>query len=391
MTAQRLHTVTRATNYTGMYIAQLLLQQGHRVQSITHHHPNWGSPFGDRVPLHPFNFDQPNLLRQTLEGTDTLFNTYWIRANHKDRTDQQYIEQTRVMFQAAREAGVRRIVHISITNPDPESDLPYFQGKGQLEDALRDLEGVSHAILRPTVIYSAEDMPLNIIAWTLRQFPVVLIPGRGKYEIQPVFVEDLAALAVEVMDQEENLEIDAVGPEGLHLRNAHQDHQEQDRRPVRRDADAEQHHLPGGKGPGQDAGRDGPHPGRNQGTLPGTPGIQVRRASPLPDQALRVAGRAQRPAGPELRQLDQSTLPIDGQKEEATQRHPPDGDLPPPDGIPDGVYPGWRVSRFPCTSSAERHLVEATLETSGNAMTRRHPIWRATRKTVSRETLRRPR
>ena len=213
MTAQRLHTVTGATNYTGMYIAQLLLQQGHRVQSITHHHPNWGSPFGDRVPLHPFNFDQPNLLRQTLEGTDTLFNTYWIRANHKDRTDQQYIEQTRVMFQAAREAGVRRIVHISITNPDPESDLPYFQGKGQLEDALRDLEGVSHAILRPTVIYSAEDMPLNIIAWTLRQFPVVLIPGRGKYEIQPVFVEDLAALAVEVMDQEENLEIDAVGPE----------------------------------------------------------------------------------------------------------------------------------------------------------------------------------
>ena len=148
-----------------------------------------------------------------LEGTDTLFNTYWIRANHKDRTHRQYVEQTKVMFQAAREAGVRRIVHISITNPDPESDLPYFQGKGQLEDALRDLEGVSHAILRPTVIYIAEDIPLNIIAWTLHQFPVVLIPGRGKYEIQPVFVEDLAALAIEVMDQEDNLEIDAVGPE----------------------------------------------------------------------------------------------------------------------------------------------------------------------------------
>ena len=198
MTAQRLHTVTGATNYTGMYIAQLLLQQGHRVQSITHHHPNWGSPFGDRVPLHPFNFDQPNLLRQTLEGTDTLFNTYWIRANHKDRTDQQYIEQTRVMFQAAREAGVRRIVHISITNPDPESDLPYFQGKGQLEDALRDLEGVSHAILRPTVIYSAEDMPLNIIAWTLRQFPVenkalFIIDGQHRRRAISQLLHDLRA------------------------------------------------------------------------------------------------------------------------------------------------------------------------------------------------------
>ena len=109
MTAQRLHTVTGATSYTGMYIAQLLLQQGHRVQSITHHHPSWCSPFGDRVPLHPFNFDQPNLLRQNLEGTDTLFNTYWIRANHKDRTHQQYVEQTKVMFQAAREAHCMKL------------------------------------------------------------------------------------------------------------------------------------------------------------------------------------------------------------------------------------------------------------------------------------------
>ena len=88
MTAQRPHTVTGATGYTGMYIAQLLLQQGHRVQFITGH-PN---PFGDRVPLHPFNFDQPSLLRQNLEGTDTLFNTYWIRVDHDGRTHQQSVE-----------------------------------------------------------------------------------------------------------------------------------------------------------------------------------------------------------------------------------------------------------------------------------------------------------
>ena len=101
-----------------------------------------------------------------MQNTDTLFNTYWIRVNHKGRTAQQCVEQTRVMFQAACEAGVRRIVHISITNPDTESDLPYFQGKGQLEDALRDLDGVSHAILRPTVLYSVEDILLNSTAWT---------------------------------------------------------------------------------------------------------------------------------------------------------------------------------------------------------------------------------
>ena len=207
----RLHTVTGATGYTGRYITKLLLEEGHRVQSITGH-PERANPFGDGVPLYPFNFDRPDLLEETLRGTDTLFNTYWIRVNHGGRTHEQCVEQTRTMFQAARAAGVRRIVHISITNPDPESPLPYFGGKGQLEEALR-ATGVTYAILRPTVLYSAEDILLNNIAWTLRRFPVVLLPGSGDYGIQPVFVEDLARLAVDAAQGDDNVEIDAVGPE----------------------------------------------------------------------------------------------------------------------------------------------------------------------------------
>ena len=86
---------------------------------------------------------------------------------------------------------MRRIIHVSITNADPGSDLPYFQGKKQVEEALRNLQAVSHAILRPTVLHSAEDIPLNNIAWTTRKFPAVSLPGRGDHGIQPVFVEDL--------------------------------------------------------------------------------------------------------------------------------------------------------------------------------------------------------
>ena len=209
---KKLHTVTGATGYTGRYITKLLLAGGEAVQSLTGH-PDRENPFGDRVRLRQFNFDHPLELREALAGTDTLFNTYWIRVNHGGRTHEQCVEQSKTMFEAARQAGVRRIVHISITNPDPESDLPYFRGKGQLEVALRELQGVSHAILRPTVLYSMEDILLNNIAWTLRKFPVVFLPGNGKYGIQPVFVEDLAALAVESARTDENLEVDAVGPE----------------------------------------------------------------------------------------------------------------------------------------------------------------------------------
>ena len=212
MIQTRTHTVTGATGYTGRYITKLLLEQGHRVQSITGH-PGRANPFEDQVKLFPFNFDQPDRLRETLQGTDTLFNTYWIRVNHGGRTHEQCVEQTRVMFEAARDAGVRRIVHISITNPNPKSDLPYFRGKGQLEDTLRELDSVSHAILRPTVLYSLEDVLLNNIAWTLRKFPIVPLPGTGEYGIQPVFVEDLARMAVEASRTDENVEMDAVGPE----------------------------------------------------------------------------------------------------------------------------------------------------------------------------------
>ena len=205
------HTVTGATGYTGRYIARRLLEEGHTVQSITGH-PQRANPFGDQVALHPFNFDRPDLLRETLSGTDTLFNTYWIRVNYGDRTHERCVEETRILFNAAKDAGVRRIVHVSVTNPDPNSPLPYFRGKGQLEEDLRGL-GISYAILRPTLLFSTEDILLNNIAWTIRKFPVVLLPGTGNYGIQPIFVEDLADLAVEASRGSENIEVDAVGPE----------------------------------------------------------------------------------------------------------------------------------------------------------------------------------
>ncbi len=208
----KLVTVTGAAGYTGRYIARSLLDLGCPVQSITGH-PERPDPFAGQVPFFPFSFDDPTALTERLRGTDTLVNTYWIRVNYRNRTHAQCVAQTRAMFDCARAAGVRRIVHISITNPDANSDLPYFRGKGQLEDYLRELDGVSYAILRPTVLYSLEDILLNNIAWSVRNFPVFLLPGNGRYPLQPVHVADLAALAVEAIGSDDNRVIDAVGPE----------------------------------------------------------------------------------------------------------------------------------------------------------------------------------
>lgn len=107
---------------------------------------------------------------------------------------------------------MERIVHVSITNPDANSPLEYFSGKARLEEALAGL-GVSYAILRPTVLFGEEDILINNIAWMLRRLPVFGVFGDGRYRLQPMYVDDLAELAVLQGARRENAVVNAIGPE----------------------------------------------------------------------------------------------------------------------------------------------------------------------------------
>lgn len=209
-------TVTGATGYTGRHITTLLLGAGHQVQSITGH-PDRPNPFGAQVPLHPFNFDNPDQLAAVLAGSDALINTYWVRFPHGGRTYDQAVDNTLTLFDAARRAGVGRVVHISIAQAD-RSPLPYFQGKAALEASLR-ASGLSHAIIRPTVIYGGgRDVLLSNVAWCLRRFPVFVLPPGG-CSIQPVHVDDLAELAVAEAANTQNTLVDAAGHETYRFRD----------------------------------------------------------------------------------------------------------------------------------------------------------------------------
>ena len=151
-------------------------------------------------------------MTRSLQGVDVLVNTYWVRFDKGENTQPRAVENTRKFVSAARAAGVKRIVHISIANPSAASPLPYYWGKAANEKAVME-SGLSYAILRPTVLIGKEDILINNIAFLLRRFPFFLLPGDGSYGIQPVFVEDLADLAVEGVYSKENYVIDAVGPD----------------------------------------------------------------------------------------------------------------------------------------------------------------------------------
>ena len=206
-----LHVVTGAFGYSGSYIARRLLADGCHVRTLTNS-PGRRNPFGTRIDVRPLAFDQPDVLVDSLRDAAVLYNTYWVRFNYGSFTQAAAVANTLALFEAAKRAGVGRIVHVSITNPSTDSPLEYFRGKARLERALIE-SGISHTILRPAVLFGGADILVNNVAWVLRHLPMFGVFGAGRYRLQPIHVEDLAALAVREGQPGPNHVIDATGPE----------------------------------------------------------------------------------------------------------------------------------------------------------------------------------
>ncbi len=211
MAGEGFDVVTGAFGYTGRAIASQLLERGRRVTTLTGH-PDRPNPFGDRVRVAPMDFRDPAGLREHLRGAETLYTTYWVRFPRGEVTFERAVANSATLFEAARDAGVGRVVHVSITNPSGDSPFPYFRGKAVVERLLV-ASGLPHAIVRPTVVFGERDILINNIAYVLRRLPVFGIPGSGEYRLRPVAVEDVAELCIRSAEGEPGSVLDAVGPE----------------------------------------------------------------------------------------------------------------------------------------------------------------------------------
>ncbi len=205
-----LDVVTGAFSYSGRSIAQRLLDRGRTVRTLTGH-PQQGDP-ANEIQVRPLNFSDPPTLVRNLEGVTTLYNTYWVRFARGTTSHEQATENSRTLFHAARQAGVQRVVHVSITNPTIESPYAYFRGKALVERALAET-GIPYAILRPAILFGNDGVLINNIAWLLRRLPVFAVGGRGEYRVRPIHVDDLADLCITAAGQRDSSIIDAVGPD----------------------------------------------------------------------------------------------------------------------------------------------------------------------------------
>jgi nucleoside-diphosphate-sugar epimerase len=206
--------VTGAFSYSGSHIAELLIDSGREVRTLTHH-PDREHPLRARVQALPYRFEDPVALARSLEGITTLYNTYWVRFERGRTTFANAVANSRALIEAARRAGVARIVHVSIANPSIDSPLAYYRGKALVEQALGE-SAVPYAIVRPTFLFGGgRDILANNIAWILRRVPLFVVPGDGRYLVQPIHVDDLARICLQAAHGGSGVIMDAAGPDTM--------------------------------------------------------------------------------------------------------------------------------------------------------------------------------
>lgn len=204
-----IHAVTGPFSYTGHYIAARLVSQGTPTRGFLRDLTT--KPASTAVDCRKLQFEDREQLTRDLEGVEVLYNTYWIRFERAGSTFAGAIRNTKVLAEAATAAGVGRIVHVSVSNPSADSPFGYFRGKAGAEDAIRSVATPS-SIVRPTLVFGREDVLINNMAWLMRRMPLFPIFGDGQYRVQPVYVDDVAALAVAEGLQSGDRILDAAGP-----------------------------------------------------------------------------------------------------------------------------------------------------------------------------------
>ena len=196
-------TVFGGSGFLGSQIVKYLAAEGNNVR-VGVRHPERASfleRFGrdGQIELAHADVWDESTVAQAVKQSDSVINT----VGH-------YVEKGRATFDVvhgqgalhvarqARQAGVERLIHISGLGTDPTSDSPYVRARGIGEVLVMEaFDGVT--ILRPSVIFGADDSFFNTLAGMARLAPVLPLFGMGRTNLQPVFVGNVADACVRVL------------------------------------------------------------------------------------------------------------------------------------------------------------------------------------------------
>jgi NADH dehydrogenase len=209
--------ITGATGFVGRYIVEQLLRREHDVRALVRD-PSRAGWLRDRgVGLVEGDLEDQAALRALVQGAGALVHLVGIILEIGRQTfERVHVGGTRHLLDAAREAGVGRFVHMSAlgARTDPRA-TGYHRTKGAAE-ALVAGSGLSHAILRPSIIAAPENEVLRTMVTMIRMSPVVPVIGNGLYKLQLVAAEDVAdAFVTACEDTSITGAFDVAGPDAL--------------------------------------------------------------------------------------------------------------------------------------------------------------------------------
>jgi NADH dehydrogenase len=190
--------VTGASGFVGRHVVQALLSAGKDVRALVRD-PKKGASLGSE--LVEGDMTDAASLRRAVEGVDAVVHLVAIRQGKQEQFQQIMVDGTRNLLAAAREAGVRRFVHMSALGTSEESKdlVPYYGAKWQMELEVKTSE-LLHVIFRPSFVFERDGGILPTFRKLAKLTPVTPIIGSGEQRIQPIWAGDVAAYFDKAID-----------------------------------------------------------------------------------------------------------------------------------------------------------------------------------------------
>ena len=185
--------ITGATGFVGRYIVREFLARGHGVRLLARDPARL--PFAaNEVTVVAGTLTDATAIARLVEGADAVIHLVGVIAETGDDTFRAvHVEGARTVARTARDAGVRRLVHMSALGARHEAGATaYHRSKAAGEDEVRQA-GIPHVILRPAVIVGRESVPIALLARLHRLLPAIPVFGAADFPMQPVWIGDVAA------------------------------------------------------------------------------------------------------------------------------------------------------------------------------------------------------
>jgi uncharacterized protein YbjT (DUF2867 family) len=204
--------VTGATGFVGKHVVAALRADGRDVRALVRdeRQATENAVVGDVT--------DPVSLRAALAGCDTVIHLVAIRQGRPEQFQRVMVDGTRSLLAAAKDAGVRRFIHMSAlgTSAETKDLVPYYGAKWTMEQDVK-TSGIPYVIFRPSFIFAKDGGILPTFATIAKLAPVTPITGSGTQRIQPIWADDVAAYFAKAVDLEAatNRTFELGGPEAV--------------------------------------------------------------------------------------------------------------------------------------------------------------------------------